>query len=317
MGSVAAGMVPFAICTDGGGSIRRPAGFGGLFGIKPTIGRLARFGGFPQILLDMEVVGPLTRTVADAATVFSVMEGTDIRDPLSRLRQEPCREAALDTPPPPLRILFVKRLGDAPVDPHILDSVTRVADVLSDLGHNVEHGPMPLDIAALNVFWPKIGQVGLAWLCAELGEAVERVSTRFQQMAADGAAVPPGDFFGCLDRIRSLRGEAAELFRSSVDIILTPSSAAQPWPAAEPYPPVIDGRPVGPRAHALFTGWVNAIGHPAINIPGPPAPDGMPIGTHLVAGWNRDWLLLRLARQIEQAMPWKDRWPELTVSPRT
>jgi aspartyl-tRNA(Asn)/glutamyl-tRNA(Gln) amidotransferase subunit A len=308
--SAAAGMVPFAIGTDGGGSIRRPAGFAGLIGVKPTIGRLARHGGFPQVLLDMEVVGPLTRSVADAAIAFEAMEGPDVTDSLSHLPPEPDRVVSLDTPPAPLKIVYVERFGDSPVAPVILESVSRVAETLAGLGHHVERVSMPLDIEALNAFWPRIGQIGLAWLRSTMGAAFERASPKFRQLADDGAAVPPGEFFGCLDRIRALRAEAAALFQS-VDIVLTPSSAAQPWPATEPFPPVIDGRPVGPRGHALFTGWVNAIGHPAVNIPGPPAPDGMPIGAHLVAGWNRDWLLLRLARQVEQAMPWKDRWPVL------
>ena len=82
--AVAAGLAPAAIGTDGGGSLRRPAGYTGLFGFKPGIGRAARADGLPQVLLDFEVVGPLTRSVADGALLEGVMRGADRHDPASR-----------------------------------------------------------------------------------------------------------------------------------------------------------------------------------------------------------------------------------------
>ncbi|MGH1479461.1 MAG: hypothetical protein ACRBM6_12220 [Geminicoccales bacterium] len=72
---------------------------------------------------------------------------------------------------------------------------------------------------------------------------------------------------------------------------------------------MIDGRQVGPRGHAIYTGWVNAIGHPAITLPADPALDGIPIGAQLVGVWYRDWQLLRSAQSYEQAFPFGDRWP--------
>ena len=311
--SVAAGMVPFAVVTDGGGSVRRPAGHGGLFGIKPTLGRIARHGGLPQILLDMEVVAPMTRTVADAATIFRVLAGPDVRDPSSRLPAEPGFDIPLDEPPPPLRIRYVDRFGEAPVDPDVVRSVAQVAETLAALGHEVEAGPLPIDIAWLNGFWTRISQVGLAWLRDTLGTDFDKASPKFRALADEGNRVPPAEFFAGLNHIRALRSIAAEVFES-LDLILTPCAAAQPWPADVPYPTVIDGREVGPRGHAIFTGWVNAIGHPAVSVPGPPAPDGMPVGAHLVGGCNQDWQLLRLSRQFEQAAPWAERWPAVATA---
>jgi aspartyl-tRNA(Asn)/glutamyl-tRNA(Gln) amidotransferase subunit A len=94
-------------------------------------------------------------------------------------------------------------------------------------------------------------------------------------------------------------------------VIATPSCAAMPWPADEAFPPLIDSREAGPRGHAIFSGWVNACGHPAVSLPARPSPESLPIGIHPVCGFGRDWTLLRLARAYEQARPWTDRWPGL------
>jgi aspartyl-tRNA(Asn)/glutamyl-tRNA(Gln) amidotransferase subunit A len=84
-----------------------------------------------------------------------------------------------------------------------------------------------------------------------------------------------------------------------------------PWAADAVYPEVIEGRPVGPRGHAVYSGWVNAAALPALSLPVDPAPDGMPIGLHLVAGFGRDDGLLDLAEAMERRRPFADRWPAL------
>ncbi len=305
---VAAGLWPLAIGTDGGGSIRRPAGHTGLVGLKPTIGRVARVHHLPQLLLDMEVVGPLARRTTDAAALFRAIAGPDRRDPLSRLPLEPGGDQPLDQPPPAMRILYVERLGEAPLAPEIASSLRRMADRLADLGHAVSEGSMPLDIERLNREWTTIGQAGLAALKVSLEGGFARASEPYQAMAEAGASLSAADLYGMVDLIRTLRQQAATCF-ADIDIILTPSAAAQPWPADERFPDIIEGREVGPRGHAIYTGWVNAIGHPAITLPADPAPDGMPIGAQLVGAWNRDWQLLRFAHSYEKAFPFADRWP--------
>ncbi len=307
---VAAGLFPVSIGTDGGGSIRRPCGYTGLFGLKPTIGRLARASTLPQVLFDMEVVGPITRDVESAALLFAAMEGADPCDPRSNLPVEPGRDRGLDEAPAQLNILYVERFGEAPLDPRIAASCRDVANRLGSLGHSVIAGAMPLDLTELNKNWTLIGQAGVGFMATQLGDRFDLASEKFRDMAANIRQIGSDRLFMLFDRIARLREEAADVFRS-YDIILTPSSAAMPWPVGTDYPSAIDGEPVGPRGHAIYTGWVNAIGHPAANLPALPAPNGMPIGVQLVSGPNRDWQLLRLARQYELAFPWRDNWPDI------
>jgi aspartyl-tRNA(Asn)/glutamyl-tRNA(Gln) amidotransferase subunit A len=132
-------------------------------------------------------------------------------------------------------------------------------------------------------------------------------------MAALGQRVPAARLWHIVESVRRLRRDVALLFER-VDVIALPSAAALPWPKADAYPPVIDGRPVGPRGHAVYTGWVNAAGLPALAVPCEPSSEGLPIGMQLVGGYGRDDLLLDLGEAFEAAQPWAHRWP--TLGPR-
>jgi aspartyl-tRNA(Asn)/glutamyl-tRNA(Gln) amidotransferase subunit A len=94
-------------------------------------------------------------------------------------------------------------------------------------------------------------------------------------------------------------------------VLLLPAAAALPWPAAEAYPPVIDGQEVGPRGHAVYTGWVNAAGLPGLALPAEPARDGLPIGVQLIGPYGADERLFDLGAAYEAAAPWAQRWPSL------
>jgi aspartyl-tRNA(Asn)/glutamyl-tRNA(Gln) amidotransferase subunit A len=113
-----------------------------------------------------------------------------------------------------------------------------------------------------------------------------------------------------LDAVNGLRKTLA-IFFSECDVILTPSAAALPWPAAEPFPTEIAGVPVGPRGHAIFTGFANMAGCPGISVPAASSAKGLPIGFQLVAAPGRDGLLCALAGQYEALNPWTDRFPPI------
>ncbi|MDI5987555.1 amidase [Halomonas sp. M4R5S39] len=302
--AVAAGFGPLAIGTDGGGSIRRPASHTGLVGLKPSIGAVARLDGLPQVLLDFEVVGPITRSVADARLLFDLMAGEDPRDRRSLSAAAAMRQAEKSAEG--LRILYVSDVGGNALDPEIAESVAEAARALSELGHHVSEGALPFGLDFVNAFWPVLGQVAMASLFERYPEARELVSKRFVAMAEAGAAVGAPAYLRALEDIAAFRREVTEAY-GDIDIIMTPSAAALPWPAAIPYPTRIDGREVGPRGHAVYTGWVNACGHPAINLPSALSREGLPIGFQLVGRFGADTQLLELAAQYEAHRPWAGR----------
>lgn len=303
--AVAAGLSPLAIGTDGGGSIRRPAAYTGLVGFKPSIGRIARGAGLPQLLLDFEVVGPIARTVSDCRMLYDLLVHSDPRDHLSmKFGSETQRDAKN------LRILFVERLGSAPLDSEIESSVQRAAQNLIDLGHQVEAGKLPDELEQVNAFWPMIGEFSLAKLMSDYPGMRETASPKYTAMADAGQNHLAKDFLRGLEAVGAWRNIIGELFQT-YDVIMTPTCAAMPWPAGEAYPETIDDEKVGPRGHAIYTGWVNACGHPAISLPSLPTENGMPIGFQLIGGFGQEALLFDLAEQYQQAHPWAKNWPSL------
>jgi aspartyl-tRNA(Asn)/glutamyl-tRNA(Gln) amidotransferase subunit A len=295
--SVAAGMAAAAIGTDGGGSIRRPASHTGLVGWKPSVGAFPRIDGFPAILTDFETIGTLTRSVADALLLDAAMRGPDARDRRSLYA------AAPRWPDRPRRILFVPRFGNAPVVPDVAAATAAVARELASAGHKVEEGEVFFDLDDAGRVWHVISRAGVAWLFERDGGRIGKsAGAAAKAMAADGQKVSGADYIDALERVAALRRRMAELF-AEVDLVLTPTAAALPWPAEVPYPDRIAGQAAGPRDHAIFTGFVNITGLPAISLPVAVSGSGLPIGAQLVAGFGADADLLAFANSFSARHP--------------
>jgi aspartyl-tRNA(Asn)/glutamyl-tRNA(Gln) amidotransferase subunit A len=306
--AVAAGLGPLAIGTDGGGSIRRPAGHTGLVGLKPSTGRVARVNGLPIILHDFEVIGPIARTTADAALLFSAIAGPDPRDRSSLAFHEGARP--IEPEPPQLRVLYVPRFGGSPVDPEIAAHVAEAARRIESLGHVVEESEVPFDLAVVDRIWAVVGPAGLAWFLQGYPGWEGIVQAAMRKIAEQGGALQAADYVDALDKVTSLRAGLVQSFER-YDVILTTCFAALPWAADETHPETIDGQPVGPRGHAVFTAFANAGGLPGISIPCRPARSGVPIAIQLVGAYGADELLLSLAAQYERVYPWADQWPPI------
>lgn len=307
--AVAAGIGPLAIAQDGGGSIRRPASHAGVVGLKPSLAAWPREHTLPSLLLDFEVIGPIGRTVSDVKIMFDALRGADNADRASMAATWAAHQRGIFTSNP-LRVLYVERLGTAPLDPEVAASVRQAMVHLQQLGHNVEEAELPLNLDFFNQVWPLMGQIGLAHLFEQRPELMENASRKFLLMAEHGKAVPAFRLWQILEQVRQLRQQSARLF-AQWDLIVMPSAAALPWPSTDPYPNHIDGQAVGPRGHAIYTGWVNAAGLPALALPTGFSASGCPIGMQLVAAYGADEQLLQLGLSYEQAFPWAHRWPDL------
>jgi aspartyl-tRNA(Asn)/glutamyl-tRNA(Gln) amidotransferase subunit A len=292
--AVASGIGPLALGTDGGGSIRRPAAHTGLVGFKPSTGMVPRSGGFTVILHDFEVAGPLARSVGDCIATMSVIAG-------SRWRRSEGEATSL-------RILHIAAFGDEPVDAGIAAAVAEVAARLASMGHRVVQAPR-FDLArAVGDIWPVIGCRGLHGLLSQHDGFESRIGPEIAELARRGAQYSASDYAAALAAIEEMRKSFDALFRD-IDVLLTPATAAMPWPAEDTHPPVIAGRPVGPRGHAVFTPFANMLGLPAISLPCPVEPGRLPVGVQLCMAKDRDAELLALASACERQFGRPFVWP--------
>lgn len=303
--AAAAGLGPLAVGTDEGGSIRIPASYCGVVGLKPTFGLIPRVPvGVAEMLTHL---GPLCRTVEDAALFLSVTAGRDDRDGWS-LPVEPLDYTrALAPPPERLRVAWSPRLGYAPVDPEVLRVTGAAVRGLTALGWTVEEADPgfadPADVA--NAFrYP-----GLA---AALEDDFERERSRMAPTLV--ALVEAGRRMAAVDVARAAVRRhalwaALDRFFARHDILATPAVAVPPFPVDQPPPLEIEGRTVGPRGWIAFTYPFNVTGLPAIVVPAGSTASGLPIGLQLVGRRLDDARLLAAAAAFERAAPWADRWP--------
>lgn len=304
--SVAAGVTPLAVGTDAGGSIRTPASYTGLVGVRPSNARIARRHGFPPIAHDFQVVTPLARTVGDAVLLYDALAGPDARDPWSlRLPVD-----TVPSPPRDTRIRLVTDASGEPVDPEVRASVMAAAQVLANIGYRVEPGPAPYDVAEVRAVYAGLAAVGVARVVSRFANWQDEVSPNVQAMATTGLALSAADYVGLLDRLARIRFQVAESWHD-FDLVCTPTAATLPWQLGQPHPATIDGRPANARSASLFTTWVNAIGHPAITLPTTPSAVGLPIGMQLVGPFGGERALFDVALRYEAASPWSQRWPPI------
>jgi aspartyl-tRNA(Asn)/glutamyl-tRNA(Gln) amidotransferase subunit A len=306
--AVACGLGPIGIGTDGGGSIRRPAGYTSLVGLKPSIGSIARGEGLPPILYDLEVIGLLARTVDDVSLLYSELSGADPRDRRSLAAASAHRDRFRLKATK--QINLVMRFGDAPLDPEIEDAVKKAAHRFETLGYRVEEGSAPFPIQTVNDILDTIFASGLAWIVET--NATAQVDPSLAALLASGKNLSAAAYLTGLNSLWELRAQGDRIFGAH-GFLMTPTAAAMPWPAGEPYPRQIAGRDVGPRGHAVYTGFVNVMGFPAVALPAPRSPTGLPIGFQLVGRFGDDRRLITLAREYEAAWPLNEAWPAAFV----
>jgi aspartyl-tRNA(Asn)/glutamyl-tRNA(Gln) amidotransferase subunit A len=299
--AVAAGMVPFCTASDGGGSTRIPAAFSGLFGHKPSHGRIPDQSNDSQTA----VVGALTTTVVDSARHLDVAAGPDDHDrtslPDPGLSYERIIEE-LDVAG--LRVAWSHDLGFAAVDPEVRAIAEEAAEVLIATS-GVERVDRPVSFTDPIRVWMSAGSLDL-WLGLEREHWPARADdvTRFVRMALEATAQRPlPSLVSGYRRRQRLQAEMADLF-ADIDVLLTPTTAVPAFAAEGPPPAEIDGRTVGGAESVPFTMLANLCWNPACSVPAGRTAAGLPVGLQIMARRHRDDVVLRLARLFEQARPW-------------
>ncbi|MBG0827396.1 amidase [Planomonospora sp. ID67723] len=316
---VAAGAVPLAHASDGAGSIRIPASCCGLVGLKPSRGRVTSGPDMGEPMFGMAYEFGLTRTVRDTAHLLDAVHGPGVGDkytappPLRPYVSEPGAD------PGRLRVaVTTASWSGSPVDPEVAAATTAVAAVLEGMGHQVSEGSPAVDWpATVRAMAAQRVAIASTMLLAprEPDPAMLEIPTRHLLQAARET--------GALDLIVGFHAQnqvtrSVGAFFTGHDLLVTPTLAQLPVPHGtfryeEENHPALDERLAKIFDYGPFTMAFNVSGHPAISLPLGWSGNGLPIGVQLVAAYGREDLLLRVAARLEEAMPWRDRVPGVSL----
>jgi Asp-tRNA(Asn)/Glu-tRNA(Gln) amidotransferase A subunit family amidase len=312
--AVAAGLGPVAHGSDGGGSIRIPAVLCGIFGLKPSFGRVPCHPS-ADYWTARSHQGPMTRTVRDAALLLQAMAGPDPRDPLTIDAVPEDYLAACDGDLRGLRVVWSADLGYAPVDPEVRRLCEAAARRFADFGCALE---------ARDPGWPDPGafhkviyEVNVAARQVErAAEHPDWIEPSLRAMIDNARGVSAIEHTQAL-LARSVFYDQVRRFFDGCDLLLTPQMpvgawAADPGPGPHQGPTEIGGRPTPTMFDRLhFTFPFNLTGQPAATVPCGFTSEGLPVGLQIVGRWHADTTVLRAAACFETAAPWAGRRPSL------
>lgn len=313
--AVASGMGSLTIGSDGGGSVRGPASYCGLYGLKPSFGRVpcyptARDWRHPGVSSweSVEHIGPLTRTVEDAALLMSVMAGPDPRDWHSLPAGDIAWLEAPRKPIGPLRIAYTPDFGFATVDQEVRDVTLAAAQVFaSDLGCElVEDSPPFANMfdLFLTIIMRDSDLRGMRALAAE-----DKIHLPGLLKMLD-RPWSAEDFTDATIARQRICSEIAR-FMANYDLLLTPTVSSLPFSMELFQTGSINGLPIDKVTPSPFTFPFNWTGQPAASIPAGFSRDGLPIGLQIVGRHLADDMVLAASAAFEQVRPWAHVWPDL------
>ncbi len=321
--SVAAGIVPVAHASDGGGSIRIPASCCGLVGLNPSRGRISAGPDRQDSMFGLAREFIVSRSVRDTAAMLDAVHGAEVGDPFTIVKPTRPYLAELTAPGQKLRIAFTTDAwAPYPVDREIQRAVEKVASVCEEMGHSVESDAPQLDFekvnwVVMNVFG--LADAGLAKFAESMGRELnlnylEPGTLKMINRARELTIAEAMDSFETMRQVRYIVG----LFFGKYDLLITPSLSLLPQPHGLFSTKRDDFEPheFWENDFRIFQhmGLFNVTGTPSVSLPLGHSESGLPIGVQFAAPFGDEAALIRIAAAFEEAMPWKERIPPVHVS---
>ena len=303
--AIAAGYGPLSLGTDGGGSIRIPAGFSGIYGLKPSFGRVPAFPLSP--FGTVAHVGPMTRTVEDSSLMMNEIARPDARDWTSLPYEARDYTKKLGRGIAGMKIAFSPALGYVEVDPEVAKAVKTAVKVLEELGAEVAQvDPGFADPAScFRVLWWS----GARTLLGKLPEEKKALlDPSLAEVVAQSMAITPEDYFGAV-RERGVLGSQMRVFMERYDLLITPTLPIAAFGAGLMSP--------ADEGNSKWVYWTpfsypfNLTQQPAASVPCGFTKAGLPIGLHLVGKMFDDRTVLRASKAYEDATEWGEKRPTL------
>ena len=308
--SLAAGLCSLATGSDGGGSIRIPASFCGIYGIKPTQGRVPLYPGIsgPVTVNHFSQSGPMSRTVEDSALLLQVMAGHDLRD-VNTLRDKPGHYlAAMKRSVEGLKIAWSPDFGYAAVDQEVARICKESALLFEEMGCVVEEVSLNLDESIFDAFWTLFTAVMSARYSPLVADKMDLLTEYGRECLDFGANVSGAEFAKALGARAELTMKFGEIF-DRYDVILSPTLATPAFPVGVP-PDNIDGQSVHSFWGFLpFTFPINIIGNPSASIPCGFTEQELPIGLQIVGRWGDEETVISVSAAFEKTQPWLAKRP--------
>jgi amidase len=316
--AVSAGILPVAHATDGGGSIRIPAAQCGLFGLKPSRGRVSLAPDAGEGWGGMSVAHVVSRSVRDCALMLDCTAGSEPGDPYAAPAPAGSYRDAIGRPPGRLRIAMLRK-DHRGCTPHAecLRAVESAAKLCHSLGHIVEEADPLIDLVALRQHTSAIAAantaraLGLRWALLGRAPNADDVEAATWAVYQRGSKITGVEYVEAIAATHAAGRKLAAFFKS-YDVILS-TVVAGPPPLLGYFDMNGDVATFTERVtqYLGITPVHNATGTPAMSVPLYATPDGLPVGVHFASGYGEECTLLQLAAQLEAAQPWFDRVPAL------
>jgi aspartyl-tRNA(Asn)/glutamyl-tRNA(Gln) amidotransferase subunit A len=315
--AVASGMGSVGIGSDGGGSIRLPAAFCGIYGFKASMGRVPLYPGtrderYPGVSSweSIEHIGPLSRTVRDSALIMNVIAGPDDRDRHSLPKAHFDWVECIQDLDRPLRVAYSKNLGYAMVDKEVEEIIDNAVKCISSATNwEVEQVDPGWDDPMAD-FW---ALVALESDLAGIRDLVEKYPNKMTpEVTGLASSTFTSDDFNRAILGRKKICNIMWRFMRNYDIFITPTVSIPAFRLDQPNGPnSINGRPISPLAWIPFTFPINMTGQPAASVPVGHTKAGLPVGLQIVGRHLDDPTVLQASSVFESVLPWKERWPML------